>query len=286
MLAFSVSVVGCARWANEDRQPTASTQLFPAMRKSLDSVIVETVLVRFPLSANQELDEIWQQTDESVLDISKRKRLYENGLRAGLIVGEIPKAIRDRIEETSYDQSTDALEHAGLAADVDNKMRQLHCRSGRRKELIVRRELPEPLTVISTQSGSVSGETFDQPTVLFELRAIPHGDQQATVELVPEIQHGEMKQSFVSSEFGMRPEFRRPRHAWRELNIPMKLAAGQVMLVAATVPPKCLGSAFFTTHTADQSVEHVLLMLRVAETQLDELFEENSISEADALAEH
>lgn len=265
-------IVGCARWSKDATQHD-STDILPPAQSSPDSVVVETVLVRFPQTQHQELDAIWKAADESVLSIELRRELQRNGLRAGVIVGDLPEIVRKQLDVTSQDQTTDALEHAGLAADVDNRMRQLHCRSGKRKELIVRRELTDPLTAITTLNGELQGETFHRATVLFDLRVVPTGANQAEVELIPEVQHGDMKQSFVSTEFGIRPEVRRPRQQWRELSMKLNLRANQVFAVAATLPPKALGTAFFTTKTADQSEQNVVLLLRVADTQVDELFQ-------------
>ena len=252
---------------------------------SPDTVTIETVFVRFSKESVAELDEVWHQTDESLLDIEFRKKLDKNGIRAGVIIGELPEPIRQQLNQTSRKQTTDALEHAGLAADVDNKMRQLSCRAGRRKELIIRREIAEPVTVVTALDGRLAGETFQRATALFDLRVVPHSNGQASIQLTPEIQHGDHQQSYVSTEFGVRPEVRRQQASWRELAIDVKLSKGQILLVSSTTPPKALGSALFLTKTAEQTEEHVLLLVRLASTQLDELFSPEDIDQAHALTE-
>ncbi len=284
MLAMLLGLsCGCAQWAAKtNAEPEAA---LPKLQTSPDSVTIETVLVRFPKEAQPALLDIWTKADESLLDIELRRRLDKNGLRAGVILGELPTAIREQLRSTSAQQSTDAMEYAGLAADVDNKMRQLQCRAGRRKDLIVRREVMEPLTVITSLDSRLSGETFQRPTVLFDLRVIPHANGQATIQLIPEIQHGETRQAFVSTEFGVRPDLRRQHQAWPELEIRTRLRQGQVLMVASTLPPKALGQALFVTQTAELSQEHVVLLIRLAATQLDELFLPEDIEQANALAE-
>ncbi len=285
LAALTPCWLGCAHWSKEhDKTPNP---LLTAPHRTLDSVVLDSVLVRFPLSKVDELESLWDAADESVFDIGARELHAKNGLRAGVVIGELPRLIREQMRHTSELQSTDALEHAGLAADVDNKMRKLQCRAGRRKDLIVRPEVAEPLTVLTTLDGkSVSGETYSQPTVLFDLRALPQGDGSATVELTPEIQHGMHRQAFVGNEFGaLRPELRRDYRAWRELTIRAKLQPGQVLMVSCTEPAKALGRAFFRTNTVDKTQEHVILLLRLSETQLDELFAPQEITQAKAMAE-
>ena len=276
------SAAGCASWKKSDESPS---EFLPKPKQSLDSVLVTTVLVRFPYRKLEKLQEIWNSTDESIFDIELRERLAMNGLRAGRFIGDLPSIIREQIDETAAQQNSDALEHAGLAADVDNRMRQLQCRAGRRKDLLVRREVNEPLTVLTSKDGKVSGETFDNPAVLFDLRAIPHGDGQATIELVPEVQYGAHRQSYVASEFGVRPEMRRSQRVWRELKMSAKLRPGEILAIASVHPPKALGSVFFTTQTADQTQEYVVLLIRVGETQLDELFAPEDVEQAQTMAE-
>ncbi len=279
------TVSGCASWSTE-KKPERETSLLPPRQLNPDSVLVETVFVRFPQAAAPDLAEIWNSTNESLLDIELRRRLDQNGLRVGLIVGELPWVIRQQLESTGAKQTTDALEHVGLAADVDNKMRKLQCRAGRRKDLLVKPELVDPLTVITMRDDKhVIGETFERATVLFDLRAVPHGDGTATIELTPEIQHGDHRQTFRRNDFGVLPEMSRGLHVWNDLRIVAKLQPGQILLVASTAPAKALGSAFFVSKTAENLDEHVLLLLRLGETQLDELFAPEIVEQAHAMAE-
>lgn len=284
LLVLAIACAGCAQWS-ADRETGGTASLLPPPSKSLDSVGIETVLVRFADDRSTQLDSMWGMVDETIFDIQFRELLDKNGLRAGLLIGELPKVLREQIDETAHDQNTDAMEHAGLVADADNKMRKLTCRAGRRKDLIVRREVNDPLTVLTTMDKVVSGETYERPAVLFDLRARPHGDGRATVELTPEIQHGDQRQSYVSTESGFRPELTRAQKSWPELKLSVKLSPSQILVVSGTQPTKALGNAFFKTRLADGSHENVVLLVRLAETQLDDLFAPDQIEQANAMAE-
>ncbi|MEO8271860.1 MAG: hypothetical protein ABI557_19210 [Aureliella sp.] len=281
-------VCGCATWKREKPNSAPDTSsLLPTRQLNPDSVVIETVLVRFPAESIADLEQqVWHLSNEASADIALRQRLDQNGLRAGVIMGEFPPLIRQQLDQTAEKQKTDALEHAGLAADVDNRMRRLQCRAGRRKDLLVKPELPDPLTVLSVRDGKrVSGDTFDRATVLFDLRVLPHGDGSATVNLTPEIQHGDQRQTFVYSDFGTRPAMRRSTQNWNELKLSAKLTPGQVLIVSSTSPAKALGSTFFVSNTAEQTEERVLLLVRLAESQLDDLFAPEVVQQAQAMAE-
>jgi len=285
VLQIVVGLCGCARWSTE-KNADREVGILPMRQLNPDSVLIETVLVRFPQESAHEVDELWRLCNEGIADLELRQRLDKNGLRAGVIMGELPVLILRQLEATAHKQSRDALEHAGLAADVDNKMRQLQCRAGRRKDLLIKPELLEPLTVLSTRDGrNVTGDTFERATVLFKLRAMPHGDGSATIELTPEIQHGEHRQTFVHTDLGTRPELRRGTQSWDELKIAAKLHPRQVLLVSSTAPAKGLGTTFFTTRTAEQSEERVVLLVRLSQTRLDDLFAPEVVQQAHAMAE-
>ncbi|MEM8735718.1 MAG: hypothetical protein AAGG44_15905 [Planctomycetota bacterium] len=276
-------LIGCARWSNET--PVDAPRVLPPLKRNLDTVVVETVFVRFAESKLSELDLIWDKADATVLDIELRRKLDANGLRVGVLIGDLPELLMQQMKATSEAQATDAMEHAGLAADVDNRMRQLQCRAGRRKELFVRKQVNDSITVLSKLNGELSGETFDAPSLLFDLRTMPISGQRASVSLVPEVQYGAMQQNFISNEYGVRPEYRRPRKTWPELGIDIELEAGRVLLVSATYPPKALGQAFFTTKTAEKATEHVVMLLRVSESAINELFEPEKAAQATAMME-
>lgn len=282
------SVGGCASWTGDTGTPPADkSSLLPPRQLNPDSVVIETVLVRFPAEMAVELEQqVWQLSNEGIADIAVRKRLDQNGLRAGVIYGELPQLIRQQLDQTANMQKTNALEHAGLAADVDNRMRRLQCRAGRPKELLVKPELPEPLTIVSTRDGQhLSGETFERAAILLDLRVVPHGDGSATVSLTPQVQHGDHRQMFVHSDLGTRPEMRRRLQTWNELKMSAKLTAGQILVVSSSSPAKALGNAFFVSKTAENSEERVLLLVRLAESQLDDLFAPEIVAQAQAMAE-
>ncbi len=280
-----MGVAGCAQWKTAPPGPAPNMSLKPTAARP-DVVTLETVLVRFPADVEEELERAWMSSDPSVLGIDQRRLLARNGLRAGVLIGELPALIHNQLNRTGAQQATDALEGAGLAADVDNRMHRLQCRAGKRKELVVRRSLNAPLTVVGVSpAGSIVGDTFQDPRVLFDLRATPLGGRQARIRLIPEIEYGTARQTYVASEVGIRPSLERPRRVWEALEIDAVLREEQILMIGAALPPKALGRAFFTTHTADKATEHVVLLVRLSATRIDELFAPEQLAQVKSLAE-
>jgi hypothetical protein len=279
------SMVGCAQWSKD--ATTESKPLLAQPKMSPDSVVVETVIIRFPKEQSDVLDNLWSTVDESVFDVELRRKLIENGVRGGVLIGDLPLGVRTRMEQLADNSRTDPLEQANLAADVKSAINRLQCRAGRRKELHVRREVSQPLVVLTSEEGRVEGASYEKPAMLFDLRSIPHGDGQATLQLTPEIQHGDERKSFIHSDFGLRPDMSRDRKTWQDLSMSVKLSPGQMIALSCNGDPKSsnLGKAFFVTHTAEQSDERVLLLIKLAETQLDELFAPEGVAAAQIVAE-
>ena len=283
--AVACLFTGCAQWSKD--ATTESKPLLAQPKMSPDSVVVETVIIRFPKEQSEALDNLWSTVDESIFDVELRRKLIENGMRGGVLIGDLPLSIRTRMEQLANISRTDPLEQANLAADVMSAVNRLQCRAGRRKEVHVRREVSQPLVVLTSEEGRVEGANYEQPAMLFDLRSIPHGNGQATLKLTPEIQYGEEHKSFIRSDFGLRPDMSRDRKTWDELSLSVKLRPGQMIALSCNGEPKSsnLGKAFFVTHTAEQTDERVLLLIKLAETQLDELFAPEGIAAAQIVAE-
>ena len=274
---------GCAKWTKDSEELVHRSQLPPAP-KSPDLVEVDTVIVRFSEEESIKLPKIWMQSDESFLDIELRRQLDTNGLRAGILYGEIPVEIREQLER-SANSSASALEEAGLAADADTRMRKLRCFAGKRKDVNIRRQVNEVLHVLTKFDGNVSGQSMEGANAIFDMRVVPDTSGAAEIKLVPEIQYGQARQSFVSSEFGVRPEMKREQQRWEQLAISARLRPGQVLMIGSVQPTRSIGEAFFTTNTAEQTREHTLLLIRLVGTQLDGLFDPDTVLEAQARME-
>jgi hypothetical protein len=254
---------------------------------SPDSVVIETVVVRFANDQSEALDGLWSMADESILGMNLRRELTDNGIRCGVLESELPVAVRKRLDELSDSNHTSAIEQAGLASDIENLANRFQCRAGMRKDVHVRREQSGPLVVISNRDGNLEGASYEGASMLFDMRAIPHGDGTATIQLTPEVQHGEPRKAFISSGAGMRPEMRYDHQSWKRLKIAAKLRPGQILVLSCNGEPNApnLGRAFFVTHTAEQTDERAVLLVKLTSTQLDELFAPDKVQAAKAASE-
>ena len=125
--------------------------------------------------------------------------------------------------------------------------------------------------VLFSEEGRVRAETFNEGQALFAVRSYPSGDGTVRVELVPEIKHGEVKHQWVPGNGTLRHDVGRQTSAFDPLRVSAVLSPGQTLLVTSSDEPKGIGSLLFVRGTGDTS-ERLILLIRLAQTQYDDLF--------------
>jgi hypothetical protein len=233
--------------------------------------VLEIAFVRLPAADLAAEEAIWQAADEQHFDPLLRRRLAENGLRAGLLGTQLPEAIRQ-----AFAKQPGVLAEGGDDVNDDDAreqrrgVRRLQCRQGKRNKVLASRTHPK-LAVLTYEDGGLHGKDLTQAQCLFGLRAFPRGDGQVRLELTPEIEHGEMKNQWVGQEGTLMQRIGRDRIAYDVLRISPQLALGQTFVVGSTTDLKGLGENFFSERNLGVS-ERVFLLIRLAQTQLDDLF--------------
>jgi len=285
-LSLIVCLSGCASWYPPSTSESSGPAL-PAPKLAADTVVVETVLIRFPEEQAPALNEFWRSVDESVIDLSARRELHANGLKCGLLMGEMPQVVRSRLKELNATDPGNSLERLGLAAEVSSETQRLNCHRGRRKELSLRPGLSEDLTVVEMRDGIMRGNRYSQPRLLMDLRATPLGDGRAGLKMTPEVEYGDFQDVILTSpsQIAQRSDVRRPQHRWDYLASEVTLNPGQFFLFTLTDPPRGIGQALFSTRTAERTTERVLLVVRLMSSQLDELFAPEEVEAARLAAE-
>jgi hypothetical protein len=276
--------LGCGHWlpiVDRTQKPEPS---LPKPRVSPDAVAVDIVFLRLPMVQEGDLEAAWQSVNEQAIDIKMRRSLDANGIRAGVIQGTLPIPVQRWIDENEKRLKTDVLEQVNVMADVASDTRRLVCRAGKRKEIIVRPVKPGTL-VLMHNDGQGKGRSFEQASLVLEMKALPKPDGTAEIKLVPETQHGPSEPSFVGQDFAWRREYRRAAEVWEEATVQTTLSRGQILMITGTVEPRALGDAYFWTDTMENKRQRVVLLIRLANTQLDDLFDPEKTKEALRAAE-
>lgn len=270
-LLLMLASVGCTAIHPPDRgrSPLAPAQM------SHDSVVVEMFFVRVPMGDPRANVELWKELDEQHFDPQVRRCLAKNGFRAAVSGIQVPITLSQLLELGDKPAATDQLKESSLlelGAEPTVVRRHLQIRSGRRAELVAS-GVYDSLPVLVCESGDLCGKTYSQAQGLFGLRASAESDGRVKLRLTPELHYGTPHQRWVGRQGTLRLEAGRSRVVFDDLTLEAFLAPGH-MLVLSSLPnrPGSLGHHFFTDESQGQ-LQQKVLVVRLAQTQHDDLFQ-------------
>jgi hypothetical protein len=248
-----------------------------------DCVVLEVAFLKLKQDPNQD-PELWRQIDEQHISTDLRRRLKDNGLRCGLVGMQLPGELRQLLDENP---SMLELVSSGVSpegSELATRRNRLQIRAGNAKRMPVTTAEPDEFVVLLSQDDSVRAKRYEKPRGTFQFRSFPLGDGRVRLELTPEIEHGESRQHWVGDRGALLRTNDRARQTFEELTIKTVLSPGQTLLVTCTPEPKGLGNFFFaTTHSGGN--EQILMLTRLSQTQIDDLFcPDDVLSQVEPLA--
>jgi hypothetical protein len=234
------------------------------------TIPVEIIFVRFDEHDATLRDEAWNAIDEQACDEALRGRLATNGLRVGVVSGDLPPHIAERI----LPDRTAAAPGDTAVAETPFSRRLLRLLPGRRSEIIAAAGIDE-LVLLETGDGQVRGGTFRDATGLFSLQVRPAADGRVRIDLVPEIKHGPLERSWVGEDGMFRMETSQRRHRREDLALSLDLRAGGLLVVGcAGDTAATLGDALLRDRGGHRATMRMLVIRPLGQT-VDPLFAES-----------
>ena len=259
---------GCSPWL----RPAVSDKALPAPLMSPETIILEVAFVHLTPDDSAIETATWQHVDEQMLAVDVRQRLAGNGLRAGALGSQLPPELRHLVERTAQE-----LTEAPAGDDVTTaetttlaRNRRMQVRAGRRGKIVVSAVAPNISVLAKDDQGRVQGEAFRDAQCLFSLLANPSGDSRTKLQLTPEVEHGDLQNRWVPVDGALVQQVGKPRHVYDQLRIELPLAPGQTLIIGPTEQAGGLGQHFFTLSVPIP--RRTLLLVRIAQTQQDDLF--------------
>ncbi len=238
-----------------------------------NSCALEIFFVRFPFDDPEANIQLWEEVDEQHFPARLRKHLASNGFRIGLVGGQMPITLSRLMELSDKPGPTGeavTTEAAEMQEEPRVVRRQLHSRAGRRNE-IVSSGTYEQLPVLIAADGQVGGQIYHQAQAIWTVKTFPQSDGCVRLELVPELHYGRPRQRWVGGQGMLRLEAGRPRRVFNDMSTSAVLSPG-AMLLMSSLPNRSgsLGHHFFSEEKG--RLEQKLMVIRLAQTQHDELF--------------
>lgn len=177
-----------------------------AARPMARTLPVEVFFVRCPEDSLDRLDDLWSRVDEQMIDDAVRRRLADNGLRAGVLMGELPPAILAEAEPpiaAGEEIPADAANTADASPPVVRRV--LRLLPGRESEVVALKSVPE-LVVMEHDDDGLRGASYTDALPHFSLRARPAPDGRIRVDLVPVIRHGPVERTWIGEDGAFKVE--------------------------------------------------------------------------------
>jgi hypothetical protein len=280
-----VGLAGCHAWqlsAPEESGGSKSQSLLKPVGIAEDGFSLEIITVRFPLGDAELNQAAWSQIDEQTIPVDVRRRLADNGLRAGTIAGQLPAEVARIITEAEQPATlTEAAANFAQAPVVSRQRMQLH--SGWRGQLLASKIYHEVSLLLREQNGEqidVTGKPFRLAQGIFDVSAAATGDRRVKLHFTPELHHGEPRQAFVveSEDATLRPQASKQKKVFDNLAFEATLA-GEQMLVIASLPdrPGTVGHVFLTEHQAEQ-LQQKMMIVRLEQSRYSDLFNDQKIA--------
>ncbi len=146
-------------------------------RLAPESVVLEVFAVHFRRDDHELYQAIWREVDEQALPTETRRRLGENGFRAGVVTGHLPQAVQRILElhsQPTPQQDPDAPQVNVVTFDGRPTIRiqQMQLLARRRGEIAASGLYPFAAPLIC-EDGQLRGETFEQCQGMVALEALP-----------------------------------------------------------------------------------------------------------------
>lgn len=277
---------GCTLW---NAGAWSDTDLLPGTNKSGDDAGMTTnrarhnsstlshqshdtisLAVEFRHVPSSELGEtMWRSIDETVFDARVRQAWLANGLRIGLLNNVDPSA-GDHPDEPQLDPINELFAGAKVLGGQADGRQIIPLRPSRRHELPLAPALSENATVLFQKADGLSGHALDAPQLLLAVTA-ENGSRlgQSQIQIRPEIQHGAVRQKFISSDIAVRIQAGRDRWELSELNLTWTAQPGSTLVIAPVIqssesePTFGLGRQMLrdSDHLVDD--QHIVAFLRI-----------------------
>lgn len=267
-VAVITTAVGCRFVGGRATPPEVTAgQAPPPASRTLE---LEVLFVRCDEHDTPLRTELWTFVDEQSLPSDLRGRLAANGLRAGIVDGDLPPHLAARFTSVAGDPDA---ETAPLATDAAVTRRLLRLLPGRRSEVVTAAQLEE-VVLLEQRDGEIQGGTFRQASPLVSVVARPAAGGRVAVEAVPEIRHGPIEKSWVGEDGMFRLETGQRRHRMEHLEIPATLPAGSMLVIGCGgEDASSVGDCLLRDHARGDRATTLLVAIRPLAAPIDPMFD-------------
>jgi len=256
-------------------KPAAQSPLRP-LRMSPDSCVLEVFKVYFPHEDPDGDGSLWNEIDEQQVSAEVRQRLSANGFRAGVVAGQIPPALARRMELAGKPPPAaqiNTLRLTDVEAEAAVWRSRFTIRSGHRREIPCS-AVYEQFPLLVCEPRGVSGESLAEAQGVLVVQPLLERDGRVRLQVAPEVQYGKYQTRWTRSSQGIeRGMPSRLKRTLEPMTIQTTLSGGEMLVIGSRAElPGSLGHRFLT-RDVDGRLEEALIVIRLAQTQHEDLFD-------------
>ena len=280
LVVLFVLSAGCRQV--EQRQGKSPLQ--PA-QMSPDSIALDISFVRFPFGQAEANGRLWEEIDEQGVASDVRQRLIPNGFRTGLVSDPMPEGLAKLLEPKDKPASTAVPR--GAAADLEKEprmvTRRLQLRAEHRAEIACS-EIYERLSVLIRDRLGVTGGDLYQAQGMIVVTAHLEPDRHCVWTWCPRCNPA--RASPTSCPAREVSAWKQTSPAGRSTNWPFtsRSCRGKASYSAAWRIARAASAIISLRKRPKASWNRKLLVIRLAQTQRDDLFDPRAPQPLNVLA--
>jgi hypothetical protein len=216
---------------------------------------LESAIVSRPVGDKVVDESVWSVADEQSIPLEARQALESNGLRIGVITGNLPADIIGTFNPSPPQKETQWVHFAVPEGEHTP---------------IVLGPKTETVTLLLNHQGKVDGRDYQDADGRLVLTPSHSGSKAVSVRIVPEVHHGDTRRTiaplqnngpFSQQEFAIKDG--QQEDILRELAVTVELLPGQTLAIGCrTRQSRSLGTFLFTQNepNSDRIFQSVLLI--------------------------
>lgn len=263
LVLATLAVAGCTFRNNENRRPgNSATTVFERLNGGGSGQVIEpkrcklkVIILPRPLHDALANSSVWHAADEQVIPPDVRHALEANGLRVGVMTGNLPADVEKALNAPPPDK-VDPAEFD--LPDGSNTLVSLT-------------ESNPVATIMLALDGRAAGKDYKDATGWLRVTANQDGPTGVALRFVPEIHHGPVQRRFDalpsapgtmgSMQFGVKDG--QLEETFRELAASLTLQPGQLVVIGCNPDRRSSVGSFLFTHpeaNSDRLIQKTLLV--------------------------
>ena len=286
---------GCAKVES----PVNRTSLtFPNARIAADAVGLDLGVSQLDSGQDETFEEFWGLLDQQELPLDLRRNLDQNGLRVAVMSANVPTVLNKLIEDQIIapdvmNEFEKQLSAKGLMRPQPRMLshQRISNREGQAHKVDTSEVHSEASWIIrSGDSQTVGFGKLVQGVI--SITTFPQGDGSVRLVVLPEIHHGQAHPRIGAGQGSFLIESTQHITPIDELKFEVSLRSGESLVIAPTKDVSEMGKIFFGSlqptviaSELDKGIldkpvpTHRMLLVRVVQTQMDDLFSDSNLNE-------